>query len=57
MSRTKRERATGGGERKKSARRQPAAGQRAVATQKVWVRARFDAAQTTKDNADRKSVV
>ena len=51
MSRTKRERATGGGERKKSARRQPAAGQRAAATQKVWVRARFDAAQTTKDNA------
>ena len=47
----KRERATGGGERKKSARRQPAAGQRAAATQKVWVRARFDAAQTTKDNA------
>ena len=51
MSRVKRERATGSGERKKAARRQPAAGQRAAATQKVWVRARFDAAQTTKDNA------
>ena len=51
MSRAKRERGTGSGERKKAARRQPAAGQRAAATQKVWVRARFDAAQTTKDNA------